>query len=345
MRRGRGVRVGVLRQLPVLPAGTVRRGRRLARRGRAKRCSIGSGMGGSLDTPTDRAVGRAGEAGGARRAARARARRCSSSTSRPTTSTSTRSRYLEDWLAAFPGGLAARHPRPPRARSRHDQGARARPWRDLPPRPARATPARATPRTSRRARARRAGRDGRADPARTWRDASWPGCDAARRRGRRKPKARIAAANAIVDGPAAGRGSERRARPRSSGRARLGSKAIELHGVGFSWPGRERAGCCDPFDHLLEPGDRLGVVGPNGAGKTTLLDLIAGRLQPTVGRVERGTTVQDRLLRPARPRPRPVAAGARRRRRPTRRSRRSRTSRLMRRSGSTATPSSRRSPR
>ena len=43
---------------------------------------------------------------------------------------------------------------------------------------------------------------------------------------------------------------------------------------------------------MLEPGDRLGVVGPNGAGKSTLLDLIAGRLQPTQGRVEIGRTVK-----------------------------------------------------
>jgi ATP-binding cassette subfamily F protein uup len=47
-----------------------------------------------------------------------------------------------------------------------------------------------------------------------------------------------------------------------------------------------------PFDHMLEPGDRVGIVGPNGAGKSTLLDLIAGRLQPTQGRVEIGRTVK-----------------------------------------------------
>jgi ATP-binding cassette subfamily F protein uup len=48
----------------------------------------------------------------------------------------------------------------------------------------------------------------------------------------------------------------------------------------------------DPFDHVLEPGDRLGVVGSNGAGKSTLLDLVAGRLQPTAGEVDRGRTVK-----------------------------------------------------
>jgi ATP-binding cassette subfamily F protein uup len=32
-------------------------------------------------------------------------------------------------------------------------------------------------------------------------------------------------------------------------------------------------------------------VGPNGSGKSTLLDIVAGRRQPTSGRVKRGTTV------------------------------------------------------
>ena len=47
----------------------------------------------------------------------------------------------------------------------------------------------------------------------------------------------------------------------------------------------------DPVTVTLEPGDRIGIVGPNGAGKSTLLDLAAGRLQPSSGRVVRGTTV------------------------------------------------------
>jgi ATP-binding cassette subfamily F protein uup len=47
-----------------------------------------------------------------------------------------------------------------------------------------------------------------------------------------------------------------------------------------------------PFDHMLEPGDRLGIVGPNGAGKSTLLDLIASRLQPSQGTIDIGRTVQ-----------------------------------------------------
>ena len=49
------------------------------------------------------------------------------------------------------------------------------------------------------------------------------------------------------------------------------------------------------LDHVtwrLGPGDRYGVVGVNGAGKTSVLRLLAGKLQPTAGRVKRGKTIQ-----------------------------------------------------
>ncbi len=112
-----------------------------------------------------------------------------------------------------------------------------------------------------------------------------------------KPKAHIDAAKAVL-----GRGPEVSAREGelglSLGSARFGTKGVELHGVGFSWP-RSRDGSdrgpllvLKPFDHMLEPGDRVGIVGPNGAGKSTLLDLIAGRLQPTMGSIEVGRTVK-----------------------------------------------------
>jgi ATP-binding cassette subfamily F protein 3 len=35
-------------------------------------------------------------------------------------------------------------------------------------------------------------------------------------------------------------------------------------------------------------GQRIGIVGPNGAGKSTLLKLLAGRMEPLAGKVERG---------------------------------------------------------
>ena len=39
-------------------------------------------------------------------------------------------------------------------------------------------------------------------------------------------------------------------------------------------------------------GDKVGLIGPNGSGKTTLLKLILGELEPTAGRVRRGTKLQ-----------------------------------------------------
>ena len=119
-----------------------------------------------------------------------------------------------------------------------------------------------------------------------------------------KPKARIDAATELVNRrpEAAARSGEIGL---SLGSQRLGSKGIELVGVGFSWPAaKPGAGAgpgagtgagalvLNPFDHLLEPGDRLGIVGPNGAGKSTLLDLISGRLKPTHGHLDIGSTVK-----------------------------------------------------
>ena len=119
-----------------------------------------------------------------------------------------------------------------------------------------------------------------------------------------KPKARIAAATELVNRrpEAAARAGEIGL---SLGNQRLGSKGVELHGVGFSWPGAKpgtaaktdsgadaSALVLNPFDHELEPGDRLGIVGPNGAGKSTLLDLISGRLKPTHGHLDVGSTVK-----------------------------------------------------
>jgi ABC transport system ATP-binding/permease protein len=115
-----------------------------------------------------------------------------------------------------------------------------------------------------------------------------------------KPKARIDAATELVNRrpEAAARSGEIGL---SLGSQRLGSKGIELVGVGFSWPAaKPGAGAgagagalvLNPFDHLLEPGDRLGIVGPNGAGKSTLLDLISSRLKPTHGHLDIGSTVK-----------------------------------------------------
>jgi ATP-binding cassette subfamily F protein uup len=106
----------------------------------------------------------------------------------------------------------------------------------------------------------------------------------------RKPRARVEAAEALVSTrpeAAARRGELGLA----LGATRLGSKVVELHGVSFRYPDAGRD-VLRGLDLVVEPGDRLGVVGPNGVGKSTLLGLVAGRLAPTAGRIEVGATVR-----------------------------------------------------
>jgi ATP-binding cassette subfamily F protein uup len=104
----------------------------------------------------------------------------------------------------------------------------------------------------------------------------------------RKPKARIEAATAVVEGRA-------QAPERSGelslhlGTPRLGDKVVELHGVGHRFG--DGPLLFSGLDLALDRRERLGVVGPNGGGKTTLLEIIAGRLSPTAGTVEHGPTV------------------------------------------------------
>ena len=105
----------------------------------------------------------------------------------------------------------------------------------------------------------------------------------------RKPRARIEAAETLLAGgpQAAARSGDL---PLHFGTPRLGDKVVELHGVGHRYGDGEFL--FRDLELLLDPRERLGVVGPNGTGKSTLLDVIAGRLAPAAGRVERGPTVR-----------------------------------------------------
>ena len=71
--------------------------------------------------------------------------------------------------------------------------------------------------------------------------------------------------------------------------SRLGKKTIELQGVTKFFEGRT---VLRDFDCMLLRDDRIGIVGANGSGKSTLLNLIAGRLTPDRGEIERGETVR-----------------------------------------------------
>jgi ATP-binding cassette subfamily F protein uup len=298
VRRGRNARVGALPQLPVLPAGTVRSAvcdglDRQEWQGEAMLSRLG--MGGVLDAPTDQLSG-----GQKKRVALAAllAREWDALIlDEPTNHLDLDAiAYLEEWLAAFPGGLLlVTHDRHVLDRVTNkvleiDRGA-----------------------TCLHVPHERTGGSGYAAylAARIVREAQAATAEQTRknlarhelawlRRGApartSKPKARIDAANALLArGPAAA--AREGELGLALGSTRLGSKGVELHGVGFSWPGARDGGddglmVLKPFDHMLEPGDRVGIVGPNGAGKSTLLDLIAGRLRPTQGRVEIGRTVK-----------------------------------------------------
>jgi ATP-binding cassette subfamily F protein uup len=297
VRRGRNARVGALPQLPVLPTGTVRAAvcdglGRQEWQGEAMLSRLG--MGGLLGVSTDELSG-----GQKKRVALAAllAREWDALIlDEPTNHLDLDAiAYLEEWLAAFPGGLLlVTHDRHVLDRVTNkvleiDRGAS---YLHVPQERTGGSgyAAYLAARTEREAQA-ATEEQTRKNLAR--RELAWLRRGAPARTS--KPKARIDTANALLArGPAAvAREGELGL---SLGSTRLGSKGVELHGVGFSWPEEPDGGAgllvLKPFDHMLEPGDRVGVVGPNGAGKSTLLDLIAGRLQPTQGRVDIGRTVK-----------------------------------------------------
>jgi ATP-binding cassette subfamily F protein uup len=300
VRRGRNARVGALPQLPVLPAGSVRSavcdgldGQEW--QGEAMLSRLG--MGGMLDASTDQLSG-----GQKKRVALAAllAREWDALIlDEPTNHLDLDAiAYLEEWLAAFPGGLLlVTHDRHVLDRVTNkvleiDRGAS---YLHVPHERTGGS-GYAAYLAARIVREAQAATEEQTRKNLARHELAWLRRGAPARTS--KPKARIDAAKAILArGPAAS------AREGELGLSlsgtRLGSKGVELHDVGFSWPSKERdAGdaapllVLKPFDLMLEPGDRVGIVGPNGAGKSTLLDLIAGRLQPTQGSIEIGRTVK-----------------------------------------------------
>ena len=101
-----------------------------------------------------------------------------------------------------------------------------------------------------------------------------------------KPKFRIDAANALIaDEPPA----RDRAELLRFATSRLGNKVLEAVDVSLALGSRE---VLHELTWRLGPGDRVAVVGVNGSGKTSLVRLLAGELEPSGGRIERGATVR-----------------------------------------------------
>jgi ATP-binding cassette subfamily F protein uup len=70
--------------------------------------------------------------------------------------------------------------------------------------------------------------------------------------------------------------------------SRMGKKILELDGITKSYDDQR---LIEGFTYTLKRNDRIGIIGPSGSGKTTLLDIIAGRIEPQAGRVDRGQTI------------------------------------------------------
>jgi ATP-binding cassette subfamily F protein uup len=103
-----------------------------------------------------------------------------------------------------------------------------------------------------------------------------------------KPKARLRAARKIIGGGSATDGLRDDDLLADIGTTRLGKQVVELVGVSQAYGSHV---VFRDVDLMIEPGARLGVVGPNGSGKSTLLDIVAGRREPAAGTVRRGSTV------------------------------------------------------
>jgi ATP-binding cassette subfamily F protein uup len=285
VRTGRGARIGVLPQLPVLPNGTVRDAVGGGWQGEAMLDKLG--MGDMVDADTRELSG-----GQLKRVALARLLAGEWDClilDEPTNHLDLDAiGFLEETLARFPGGLAiVTHDRHvlDRVTNRVLEIDRGHAYLHIPA----GENAGSGYAAYLAARAEREENSATAEQVRknaAKKELAWLRRGAPARTA--KPKARIAAAEALIankpDGPA--RQGELGL---DLGSKRLGSKGIEMLGLGFTWPDGHEV--LHAFDHALEPGDRLGIVGPNGAGKSTLLDMIAGRLTPTVGTIDIGKTV------------------------------------------------------
>ncbi len=75
------------------------------------------------------------------------------------------------------------------------------------------------------------------------------------------------------------------------GATRLGTKIIDCYDVSFGYEAGHDELVKD-FTYKFQRYDRIGIVGRNGIGKSSFIDLLAGALEPTAGRIERGESLR-----------------------------------------------------
>lgn len=288
VRRGRGARIGVLSQSTVLPAGTVRQAVGGTWQGEAMLQKFG--MGNMLDARTDALSG--GQTKRVALAALLAGEWEALILDEPTNHLDLDAiRFLEEWLAAYTGGLLlVTHDRHvlDRVTTKVVEIDRGRAYVHVPG-GVNAGSGYAAYLAARAEREEQAATDEQVRKNAARRELAWLRRGAPARS--TKPKARVEAAKEIVS-----RRSQQPVRADeldlSLGSQRLGNKGVEFEGIEFSWPGDDGRVVLRGVTHSLEPGDRLGIVGANGAGKSTLLEIIAGRLTPTAGHIDRGRTVR-----------------------------------------------------
>ncbi|MBS1788495.1 MAG: ABC-F family ATP-binding cassette domain-containing protein [Acidobacteria bacterium] len=105
-----------------------------------------------------------------------------------------------------------------------------------------------------------------------------------------KAKARIDRANELIQQSrqAASDIAEKRSLDIAFDSNRLGKKILGLTDITKRFGDKT---VVNKFSYQFKRGDRIGIIGANGAGKTTLLEIIAGRLHPDAGKIEKGETV------------------------------------------------------
>jgi ATP-binding cassette subfamily F protein uup len=73
------------------------------------------------------------------------------------------------------------------------------------------------------------------------------------------------------------------------GAGKSGKIVVELEHVSHRF---DDALIINDFSTIIQRGDRIGIVGANGAGKSTLVKILLGELEPTSGKVSRGTKLE-----------------------------------------------------